>query len=134
MRMVKMLQKTQGLGTPVGCGISFGIRRRLLVLQASSQPHEEGQRTPAIFPALLTVCPGQQGADSHQKSHLAKDGAPDKSTDSPVFCHQALIKENTTGTPVISGNRFPAPHPPPPHSQHQDEREGVEWEDFRREN
>lgn len=114
MRMVKMLQKTQGLGTPGGVrDFLWHKERRLLVLQASSQPHEEGQRTPAFFPALLTVCTGQQGADSHQKSHLAKqNGAPDKSTDSPVFCHQALIKENTTGTPVTSGNRFPAPHPP----------------------
>lgn len=136
MRMVKMLQKTQGLGTPGGVrDFLWHKERRLLVLQASSQPHEEGQRTPCHLPSIADSMHGTAGSRQPPEiSSTKQNGAPDKSTDSPVFCHQALIKENTTGTPVTSGNRFPAPHPPPPHSQHQDEREGVKWEDFRREN
>lgn len=53
--------------------------RRLLALQAPSH-HMRDRGLPVIFPALLTLCSGQQGTDSHQKSHLAKpnNGAPDK--------------------------------------------------------
>lgn len=97
--MVKMLQKTLGAGKPgVGCGISFGIRRGGCSSSRPPRSHMRRDRGPpaTIFPALLTVCPGQQGTASHQKSHLAKQTGLLTNPQTLLCPHQALIKENTT--------------------------------------
>lgn len=78
MRMVRMLQR-QWPGSPGVRDFLWHKERRLLALQVPSY-HVRDRGLPVIFPALLTVCSGQQGTGSHQKSHLAKpnNGAPDK--------------------------------------------------------
>lgn len=73
-----MLQR-QRPGSPGVRDFLWHKERRLLALQVPSY-HMRDRGLPVIFPALLTVCLGQQGTGSHQKSHLAKpnNGAPDK--------------------------------------------------------
>lgn len=88
-------------------------------------------RMPSTADGVLTGQPGAATRNLIQQNH----GAPDKYSDSSCH-HRTLIKENTTDTPrVFSGEPGSLlPRPPPPNSQHQNEREGMEWEDFRREN
>ena len=76
MRMVKMLQKTLGLGEPgVGCGTSFGIRE-----EAARPP---GLLTPAL--ALLMVCQKRGWGRAASRNLIEQNhGAPDKRSSLPV--------------------------------------------------
>lgn len=84
--------------------------RRLLVLWASSQPNEEGLRTPHGLPQHSVLrAPGWAATGNLIQQN---NGAPDKLTDSS--CHrQTLRKEDTTDTLILLwGTHLPAPCPP----------------------
>lgn len=63
MRMVRMLQR-QRPGSPgvVVRDFLWHKERRLLALQVPSH-HMRDRGLPVIFPALLTMCSGQQGTE-----------------------------------------------------------------------